>query len=152
MKNARLLAWLCPVLCVFLVPTFVFAEGWGMPNLNPFASKSKSSSNSWFPSGKKTNSSFASRTTKQPSTWQKMSKSTANAWNKTTSAMNPWKEEKKVSTKITGARRPASAPKTASKSTWYNPTSWFAKEEQAPVGNRPAESVSEFLNQPRVPY
>jgi hypothetical protein len=152
-KTARSLAVVGLMLGMLLVPALAFADGWSMPNLNPFSGKSSSKSkNDWSLTGKKPNSSFASSKSKKPSTWKKMSTGTANAWNKTTSSLNPWKPEpKKTPARPTGARRPPTG-KATPKSTWYNPTSWFSKAEDAPAEKREAESVAEFLSQPRVPY
>jgi hypothetical protein len=144
-KNQRFLAFVFPLVCVLLLPAFVSAEGW---NLNPWAKKKPAATNSnMFPSQHKT---FQSK--KEPSTWQKVSSGTAGAWDKTTSTLNPWKKEKKTPARVTGVRRPVTAPK-ESKSTWYNPTSWFQKEQKpAFSAQKQPASVNEFLNQPRVPY
>jgi hypothetical protein len=150
-KTARLWAIVCLVLLIVAGPAIqasALAEGWGLPSWKANASKNKASEGNWSVSGKKPSSSnFASSTRKQPSTWQKMTSGTSTAMKKTTSALTPWKSKPAPPTRMTGARP---AKKTAPTSTWYNPTTWFAEETKP--ASKPAGSVSEFLNQPRVPY
>lgn len=153
MKTARWLATVSPLLFLLVAPTWAGAEGWGLPSWNLLKSDSSKSSNSSL-SGRKSNSSYASQRTTEPSMWSKMSAGTSSAWKKTTTTLTPWKKEKPAPARPTGIRR--HAPKPEPKSTWYNPATWFPKDESAKAGpaatERPAESVSEFLNQPRVPY
>lgn len=153
MKTNRVLAIVFPVVLVMAVPALAWADDW---KWNPFA-KSKSSSswsdddNGWSLWGKKPGPTFGA-TQQKPSTWKKISSGTASAWNKTTAALTPWKKESKTQAKITGSRgiRATNIPQPQKKTTWYNPTTWFAGDAKA--DNKPAGSVSEFLNQPRVPY
>ena len=152
-KTHWFLAIVFPLVCLLLLPTFATAEGWSLPGWG----KSKSSKSSWsWPgtSNKNAQSKFASKRS-QPSTWDKVSKGTANSWDKTTSAINPWKKETKTPARPTGARRPANLPgKAEPKTTWYNPSTWFGSDEkpQKSKSYEPPGSVNEFLSQPRVPY
>jgi hypothetical protein len=152
----RLVAILFPLIALLIVPAWASAEGWSMPNLNPWSKKKSKgmSDNDWAFTGQKPKTKFGQ---KQPSTWDKVSSGTAKTWDTTTDYINPWKKDKKP-VRNTGARRPVNMPpKQASKSTWYNPASWWGSEKKpapapARTADRPAKSVSEFLNQPRVPY
>lgn len=153
MKTARWLAVVFPVLCVLVLPNFADAEGWGLPSWNPFGrddKPTKASESSWRTG--KSESSFASSKSSEPSAWSKVTRSTSSAWNKTTSTLTPWKKPKKTVARPTGVRKPKSTS-TAKKTSWYNPTTWFAAEPAAPP-SEPGKvgSVSEFLNQKRVPY
>jgi hypothetical protein len=128
-KNVRL--WIVlPLVALLVAPSFAAAEGWGLPNLNPWAKK---------PAQK---SAFASAR-KEPSTWQKMSKGTASTWKKTTAALTPWKKSTPPPARPTGVRSPAA--KQASKTTWYNPVTWFKDDK----GSRAPSTPGEFLTQPR---
>ena len=157
MKTARWMAMVLPILCVLVVPTWAIAEGWGLPSWNPFAGDDKPSAkateNSW-KTGKKSDSSFASRrSAPEPSMWDKMSSGTSSAWKKTTTTLTPWKKKQhSTPARATGARKKATKP--APKTTWYNPTTWMSKNDSPPPAssNQKTGSVSEFLNQPRVPY
>jgi hypothetical protein len=80
-----------------------------------------------------------------------MTRGTSNAWSKTTSALNPWKKDK-TPARVTGARRAVNMPKQESKSTWYNPTTWFQNDDKKTIGAGQPQSVNQFLNQKRVPY
>lgn len=160
MKTARWLAIVLPLLCVLVVPAWAEAEGWGLPSWNPFGGEEKTSSkaseSSWR-TGKKTDSSFASssRSSHEPSMWSKMGSGTSSAWKKTTSTLTPWKKEKKTPARVTGSRNSRAAAASSKKqgSSWYNPNSWFSSKDTPPAqSERKAGSVSEFLNQPRVPY
>jgi hypothetical protein len=143
-KTARLVS-IVATLLLLGTPTAALAEGWGLPNLNPFAAKSK-----------KPASNFASQRKPQPSTWQKLSKGTASTWNKTTSALTPWKTETTGQPRVTGngarmASKPAkSKTSQASGATWYKPHTWFSSEEK-PATRQPG-SVPDFIGQPRIPY
>jgi hypothetical protein len=153
-KTKWFLAIVFPLVMVLAVPAFVWAEGWSMPNLNPFSSSKSKKDTSWKwpgqqPAGK---SSFASQRSPQPTTWQKLSQGTANTWNKTSATINPWHKETTAPTRNTATRRPSNLPgKQPPPTTWYNPTTWFG-EKKPERGSHAPGSVSEFLNQPRVPY
>ncbi len=156
MKTIRFWALVFPLCLVLALPTLAKAEGWGWPNLNPFGKKDAGSAGSggWSLTGKRPSTSYASVRKTEPSTWQKVSAGASNTWNKTTTALNPWKSStSKAAPKPSGSRgfkNSYKAPPEKSKSTWYNPTTWFGSEEK-PVSKGPG-SVSDFISQPRMPY
>ena len=156
MKTKRFGALVFPLCLALLLPSLATAEGWSWPNLNPFGTKeaSRDDSGGWSLTGKKPSTSYASVRKTEPSTWQKFSTGTSKTWNKTTTALNPWKSSSsQPAPKISGSRGFKNSYKPAaekSKSTWYNPTTWFGSEEK-PVSKGPG-SVSDFISQPRMPY
>lgn len=125
-----------------LVAATAQAEGWTMPNLNPFSSNKaaklpadpKYKSSSWLPSWK-------SKPSSGPSVWQKtmampgdMVRGTTNTMNK----LNPFKTTSKTTTShhyMSGNTKPAESK------------SWMWKEEEKP--QRP-QTVSDWIALPRA--
>ena len=78
-----------------------------------------------------------------PSTLDKISSGTKNAFTKTNQAINPWAKKSPTTTSRTGGNQPANRPKPAEKKSFLS-SMWPAKEEpQKP------KTVSEFLAQPK---
>jgi hypothetical protein len=137
------------------------AEGWSLPNLNPFAKKKSgpyttrtSDRSGWklpslWPKAKRT-------TTSGPSTWQKMTTSTKTAAAKTADFLNPFDDanDAQPAPSPTGYGSPfstASAPKQSEGSGSMVPQ-WLwgggAKEE----GPKRPKTVNEFLSQPKPEF
>ena len=155
-KTKRFWAIVFPLCLILVLPALAAAaDGWSWPNLNPFAKKesARASDSGFSLNGRKPSSSYASARKTEPSTWQKVSTGTANTWKKTTSALTPWKNDSPPPPKPSGSRGYKSSIKSAppSKTTWYNPTTWFAGEEKKPESKGPG-SVTDFISQPRMPF
>lgn len=170
MQTKRVWAIVVPVALSLLLPGLVLGGDWGLPNLNPFASKTtststKSTSNkssSQKVSARVSDDDFSlakkrSTATTEPSTWQKVSSGTSNTLKKTGSYLTPWKKQAPPPPpKPSGSRgirtaKKAEAPASSTGSTWYNPTTWFGSSEPEPAPKR-TESVSSFLGQSRPNY
>ena len=144
------------------------AEGWEMPNLNPFAKRtgpptstriSDEDSSSWVPSMPKLPSlpsMSGSRKSNKPSTWQKMSSSTKGFFSKTADVLNPFddQEDAVAEPSITGsnsyfsqasARRGRTKKKSGGMS--LLPTWPFGEEKP-----EEPETVNSFLARPRPGY
>ena len=142
------------------------AEGWEMPNLNPFAKRtgpptstriSDEDSSSWVPSLPKLPSMSSSSKSNKPSTWQKMSSSTKGFFSKTADVLNPFDdaEEAKAEPSITGSnsyfsQASARRGRTKKKSggTSLLPTWPFGGEDKP----EEPETVNSFLARPRPGY
>lgn len=126
------------------------AEGWSMPNLNPFAKKSKvptstrvSDSGSGFSLLPKWGTSTTKKRSSGPSTWSKM-----------TNALNPWADDSKSQSRHepspTGSFNPfstASTKKEEGKS-WSLLPSWGSSEPEY----KEPKSVNDFLKQEKLDY
>ncbi len=137
-----------------LLPAITLAEGWKMPNLNPFARKDSHPANVrladeekdawWKP--KLPSLAGRSRSNKHPSTWSRMSRGTKSAWAKTTDALNPFDDEDDNPKPVTGYNtaftRPSTRKETAKKSSWWP---WTAAEPKRP------ETVQDWMSLER-PY
>jgi len=130
-------------------------SSWKMPNLNPFAGKSGSSSRSssaptsgWhMPKLWQTTKSPARpRSKAQPSTWNQMTTGTQQLFTKTADALTPWDNKKPAPPpKITGSNSIFTHNKPKSKkSDDVAPASWWSTEK-----NDAPKSVNEFLSRPR---
>ena len=121
------------------------AEGWGMPNLNPFSSGTKKTpsyrvndgkSGSWLPSWGRP----APRS--GPTTWQKVKAAPGSMMNKTKETLaplNPWKATPKKTGSFMGTKK-----KDETTGIW--PT-WMTVEEKQEAGG--PVSVSDWLNAPK---
>jgi hypothetical protein len=154
-KTKRVWAIVFPLCLLLILPAVTAAEGWSWPNLNPFAKKesARSSDSGWSLNGRKPSSSYASARKSEPSMWDKVSTGTANTWKKTSSALTPWKNDSPPP-KPSGSRGYRSSIKSApqSKTTWYNPTTWFGGEEKKKPESKGPGSVTDFISQPRMPF
>lgn len=137
------------------------ADGWGMPNLNPFAKKSKlptsasvsdqgrSSGFSLLPKwpGSKSSKPTAAR---GPSTWTRVTTGTKSLVSKTTDALTPWDNDKKTAAKPqgpTGSFNPftsASSKKQDNEKKSFLP-SWTMGEDKP----KQPTTVNEWLAQPK---
>jgi hypothetical protein len=133
------------------------ADGWKMPNLNPFAKKAGpptsarvSDSSGWsmpklWPSTKKTTTAK-----RGPTMWQKMSSGTKSMLNKTADFLNPFDdaEDAPAEPKITGSNsyfsQVANRKQPEKKSSTFLP-SWLSGE---PEQEKP-RTVQDFLRQDR---
>ncbi|HZL89747.1 MAG TPA: hypothetical protein VFB96_15385 [Pirellulaceae bacterium] len=139
------------------------AEGWKMPNLNPFKKKDShpahlrvtddaSKNSSWWkpklPSKTSATERKTTSTPAKPSTWTKVTSGSRNAWTKTKDALNPFDDEKDKPNSVTGYHSPISQASTRkkpeSKSSWW--PSWGSEPEKKP------KTVQDFLGQPRPDY
>src|SRR5262249_6455463 len=135
--------FLALVSCILLnLADSASAEGWQMPNLNPFAEKAAAkpaAGKPWLPGAKKT------QTATGPSTWEKVKSAPAsmvNGTKKAVNAVNPFKSDAppKHSRPLTGSnldKQPASK-------------SWFSKfvgEEKK--SSEPPMTVSDWIAGPR---
>jgi len=129
--------------------------GWTMPNLNPFAAKSKTpasarshaATSGWHMPSLWPAPTTAKRKSNQPSTWSKMTTGTKSFFSKTADALTPGDSSKTNSApKITGSNSIFShqAPKKEEKSSSILPTSWWTSDKT----DEP-KSVNEFLARPR---
>jgi hypothetical protein len=134
-------------------------SSWKMPNLNPFASKPKTTSRAssaptsgWhMPKLWQTTKRPVRHKTKpapQPSTFSRMTSGTQQLFSKTTDALTPWDNKKPAPPpKITGSNsiftQQSSKPK-EKESSGIAPASWWSTDK-----NDTPKSVNEFLSQPR---
>ena len=142
----------CAVLAAgMLACSPVAAEGWGLPNLNPFAKKAKtptsarvSDSGSSFNLLPKWGSSTPKKRSSGPSTWSRM-----------TSAMNPWGSSKSQSNpepSPTGSFNPfttASTKKQEAESSSFLPSWLGGAEEEKETGPK---TVNDFLKQEKLDF
>ncbi len=166
----------CLALCAALLVTAALsvearaADGFEWPNLNPlglklnpFASKSdkaerRSSNESWMPSSMNLLPSLpplpfmSPRTSRGPSTWQKMNQGTKKFFQQSADFLMPWQADApppRVS--VTGTRRVYSMkPEEESDgdSSWSLIPSIFRSKPEP----KKYRDVNDFLDQPRVPY
>jgi hypothetical protein len=135
-------------------------SSWKMPNLNPFASKPKTSSrgssassNGWhMPKLWQTTTRPARpkiKAANQPSTLSQMTKGTQQILAKTADTLTPWDNKKPAPPrKITGSNSiftQQSKPKEKD-SSGIAPASWWSSEKDK---SDAPKSVNEFLSQPR---
>lgn len=120
--------------------------GWGLPNLNPFASKAKPptsarvSDDSWqMPSLRRSSG---------PSTWQKMNNGTKSFFSKTASALNPWDSPPETKPVSPSGRNSAFSRTTSTKTQPESSGSWFSWWGGAEEPQRP-KTVNDFLMQER---
>ncbi len=142
----------CILVAIFAGSASAYADGWALPNLNPFAKKdgatpaptttkptsdaAKGMSGPTVPQlGKKT----AAQPAPQPSIFNKIGSGTANVMNKTKQMFAPQKSA--PSPVALGSQ--ASKPKKADSAPGWNP---FAPKKPEP---EPARTASEFIGQPR---
>jgi hypothetical protein len=158
---SRWILWLAfaALLAIVSPPSAVGDDSsWKMPNLNPFASKSKttsrsgSQSSSWkLPSLWQTTKGPVRSKIKpasQPSTLSKMTTGTQQMLSKTADALTPWDNKKPAPPpKITGSNsvftHNSSKPKNKD-SSGVAPASWWSTDK-----TDSPKSVNEFLSQPR---
>lgn len=128
------------------------AEGWKMPNLNPFSKKeakpkprtriSDEPKSTWKmpkPSMPKPFAAKSTKKSKQPSTWQKMNNGTKNFFAKAKDTLNPFDDDDK----------PRENARTASKPAKAKGSSWMGKgqeSEQTPM------TPNDWLNMSRPSY
>lgn len=132
------------------------AEGWGLPNLNPFAKKpgpptsargGDSGGFSLMP-----NWGSSKKRSSGPSTWSRMTSGTTSFLSKTADAINPFDDANdskagRSEPSPTGSFNPfstASSKKSSNEKKSFLP-SWATGESEAPKKPR---SVNEFLSQP----
>lgn len=134
----------------------VRGEGWKMPSLNPFKKRDshpahlritdEPKSAWWKPKLPSFSSGKPRGGSSQPSTWSKMTRTTKNAWSKTTDALNPFDDEPEKPRSVTGYNtaftQASSRKKEEKKSSWW--PSWGAKEEP-----QRSKTVQDFLSQER---
>jgi hypothetical protein len=150
---------LAPFCLLVLVTTTVAADGWKMPNLNPFAKKSAtptsarvSDSSGWsmpklWPSSKKTTT-----VKRGPSTWQKVSSGTKSMMNKTADFLNPFDDaEDNPEPQITGSNsyfsQVANRKQEEKKPSTFLPSWWSGEEEE-----QKPRTVQDFLRQERPQF
>ena len=146
------------IIAVALLPALACAEGWQMPNLNPFQrknshpahlrSETSASKNSWWkPKLPARTASHSNATTAQPSTWTKMTRGTKSAWAKTSDALNPFDDANDKPKPITGYNtaftRPSTRKTAEKKSSWW--PSWGEEKPQRP------RTVQDWMAQ-EMPY
>jgi hypothetical protein len=144
----RMVSWLILSLVLSCLPASVRAEGWQMPNLNPFsggekaeklpASAPKSSLKSWMPSMKP-------KPKNGPSLWDKTKAAPGTMWNGTKNAVNsvnPFKSASKPA-KHSNHYMSGNAGQNPEKS-----KSWFDWSEEKPVEQ--PKTVSDWIALPRV--
>jgi hypothetical protein len=151
------------LLVVIALPQLAAADdGWQMPNLNPFAKKSRpptsarvSDGSSWkmpsFLTGG-TKKPAAPKKPNQPTTWQKMSASNRKFWSQTADTLNPFNDanDNQPPPAATGSNSyfsQASNRKTKEKKSSTFLPSWFSEEKE----EKP-KTVNEFLGRPRPGY
>lgn len=142
------------LVCLLAIPALApAADGWKMPNLNPFAKKAGpptstrvSDSSGWsmpnlWPSSKKTTAK------RGPTTWQKMSSGTKSMMNKTADFLNPFDDanDDPGPTQITGSNahfsQVANRKQPEKKSSTFLP-SWLSGQEE----EKEINTVHDFLN------
>ena len=126
------------------------AEGWQMPNLNPFSSTPKKAtpyrvtdgkSGSWLPSMPSLPSWGMSSPRRGPTTWDKVKSAPGNMMNKTKqtlSPLNPFKSQPKKSSHYMGPKKDEPS------GFWPN---WMTVADKEEAG--PPLSVSDWLGAPR---
>jgi hypothetical protein len=138
------------------------ADGWGLPNLNPFSKKPSPPTAARVSDGKSGFGllpkwpSTTKKKTSGPSTWNRMTSSTKSALSKTADAINPWDDgpaaKPKASPSPTGSFNPfstASAKSSDSEKKSFLPSwSMGGDEEKA----KKPRSVNDFLAQPKPDY
>jgi hypothetical protein len=149
------------LLCSFVAASAArAADGWKMPNLNPFAKKSSPPTsarvsdsgglqmpNLW-PSSRKTTTAR-----KGPSTWQKVSSGTKSVMTKTADFLNPFNdaEDNPEPTQITGSNsyfsQVANQKQAEKKPSTFLPQWWSGDEEE-----QKPKTVTDFLAQPRPEF
>lgn len=149
------------LLCCLVVASAVHgADGWKMPNLNPFAKKSGPPTSArvsdsgglkmpklWPSSGKTTT------TRKGPSTWQKVSSGTKSMMSKTADFLNPFNDadDNPEPTQITGSNsyfsQVANQKQAEKKSSTFLPQWWSGEEEE-----QKPKTVTDFLALPRPEF
>lgn len=154
------------ILCLTITgtaPPFAAAEGFTLPNLNPFAAKKaptrvtvtdEPEKKSFLPSLPSINL-LPKQKPGQPSTWQKMNKGTKDFFSKTVDVLTPWDNEpaKPANSNLTGSRRtysgsPSQAKKSEPKKSYF-PSLFSPKTEKKEI-----HTANDWLAQPRpsVPY
>jgi hypothetical protein len=155
MKNLSIaIALLGPLVAASAVHA---AEGWKMPNMNPFAKKSSpptsarvSDSGGGWKMPKLWPSSGKPAARKGPSTWQKMTSGTKSMMSKTADVLNPFDDENDnpPPVEITGSNtyfsQAANRKQAEKKSSTFLPSWWSGEEEE-----QKPKTVSDFLALPR---
>ena len=171
MKACHCLRLLLGAACI-LTARAAFADGWGLPNLNPFKKEEREVSpyvpptRDWsaaeaeepptsglkFPKFKLPTMGRARKPSNEPTAMQRVTRGTKNFLSKTADVLTPWDNGKEPlpSARATGVRRTyngsPSAARTEKKSSFFS--SWFSNDEE-PEAPR---TVNGFLGQPRPKY
>jgi hypothetical protein len=148
---------LCAALVTYATPAL--AQGWGLPNLNPFSSKGKlptgghvddgSGGFSLLPSLPKWPSMSSKSSRSGPSTWTRMTNGTKSLVSKTTDALNPFDDDEPQSRSVTGSNSifsNASTSKKASEKKSFLPSWLYGGSEEK---YEKPKTVNDFLSQPR---
>lgn len=141
------------------------AEGWQMPNLNPFAKKAGPPTSarvsdagdgwkmpSFAPKAKKKSTMAGKRP--QPTTWQKMTTGSKKFWSQTADTLNPFNDAKdnRPMPSVTGTNsyfsQASSRKSNTQKSNTFLPSFWSSEKESPKRSN----DVNNFLSQPRPGY
>ena len=134
------------------------ADGWSMPNLNPFAkkypgpAKARASDSGWkMPSLWPKSNTAARSPAAGPSTWQKMTNSTKSAMSKTADFLNPFDDAndlKATDPSPTGYNKQITQSPDK-KQTDAKQASWWGGEAEQP---KRAQTVNDFLSQPKPEF
>lgn len=160
MKNLKVpifVACLCVVVAVSSSP----AEGFRLPNLNPFAKKKQTTPNRRFREPKSKSilpriSLFPKRESNKPSPLQKINSGTKTFFVKTVDFLTPWDNKDDM---------PPSSPSFGGSRGFRDGGARFTRNEPAPKKNflarlvpwgsdepEPINDVNDFLSQPRMQY
>ena len=144
--------YLAVLATAMLVCSTAAAEGWGLPSLNPFAKKSKTPTSARVSDSE---SSF-SLLPKWGSSAPKKRSTGPSAWNRMTTAINPWAGKSKPAASAepspTGSFNPFSTASSSTKKSASEKKSFLPSWTSTPEEDSGPKSVNDFLKMDAPEY